>query len=235
MRKPLIGVLPLWDETKDSLWMLPGYMDNVENAGGVPVMLPLTEDQDITAQIADTFDGFLFAGGQDISPYLYGEEPVDACRPACGPRDSMEALLFQRACLELGKPVLGICRGIQMINVLLGGALYQDLPSQYDSGVQHQQTKPSDEPAHQVSIIEGTPLHQMLGNADMAVNSCHHQAICTLSDRLRPMALSEDGLIEAVYMPDKEYLYAVQWHPECMPEHVHSKRLFSSFIEACMV
>ena len=125
---PLIGVLPLWDDEKNSLWMLPGYFDGIRQAGGLPIMLPLTvEPQDI-AQLATLCDGFLFTGGHDVSPALYGETPINESIACCPKRDAMETILLREA-LRLDKPVLGICRGIQFINAALGGTLYQDLPT----------------------------------------------------------------------------------------------------------
>ena len=122
MKKPLIGIVPLVDEARESYWMLPGYMQGVEQAGGVPVMLPLTDDAAALRQLADTCDGFLLTGGQDVSPALYGAAPTLQCGETCPARDAMEARLLDLA-LAADKPVLGICRGIQFLNVHLGGTL----------------------------------------------------------------------------------------------------------------
>ena len=123
MSVPIIGVVPLWDEKMGSLWMLPGYMDGIKNAGGLPLMLPLTSDHALISQIAGTVDGVLFTGGHDVFPGLYGEAVSDNCGPCCTERDDMEAMLFTEVVINLDKPALGICRGIQIINVLLGGTL----------------------------------------------------------------------------------------------------------------
>ena len=128
MKKPLIAVLPLYDREKDSYWMLPGYFAGLQAAGAVPVMLPLFAEQD-TAQLARDFDGFLFTGGQDVDPVLYGEQMLDCCGELNSARDRMEAAMLQEL-MNLKKPVLGICRGLQLINACLGGTLWQDLPSQ---------------------------------------------------------------------------------------------------------
>ena len=156
MKQPLIGIVPLVDEARESYWMLPGYMQGVEQAGGVPVMLPLTDDAAALRQLADTCDGFLLTGGQDVSPALYGAAPTPQCGETCPARDAMEARLLDLA-LAADKPVLGICRGIQFLNVHLGGTLYQDLPAEHPSAANHHQTPPYDAPVHSVTLTAGSP------------------------------------------------------------------------------
>lgn len=212
-KKPVIGIIPLMDEEKESYWMLPGYMDGLIQAGGVPVMLPMTSDTKILQQLADSCDGFLFTGGQDVSPALYGEQTLPGCGKCCALRDEMEKQLFFMA-VQKNKSVLGICRGIQFINAVLGGSLYQDLPSQRPSGTEHHQSPPYDVPCHRVQIVRESPLFSLLQKQEISVNSYHHQAVKNLSDKLIPMAYSEDGLVEAVCMPEKNFVWAVQWHPE---------------------
>ena len=135
--------------------------------------------------------------------------------------------------MEGNKPILGICRGIQFINAMLGGTLYQDLPTQIVSNVEHHQSPPYDEPIHSVRIIENTPLHLLLEKNVIYVNSYHHQGIKKLSKELRAMAYSSDGIIEAVYAPGKKYVWAVQWHPEFIfSKDSNNKKLFQSFANA---
>ena len=162
MNKPVIGVTPLWDTDKQSLWMLPGYMDGIRASGGIPVVLPLDSDKKAIKQLAHGYDGFLFTGGQDVSPALYGEEPLPACGEPCAMRDAMEPLLFEEAVLQLDKPGLGICRGLQLFNVLLGGSLYQDLDTQHESHIKHRQMPPYHKPAHKALLPYGSPLRQTL-------------------------------------------------------------------------
>jgi putative glutamine amidotransferase len=235
MRRPVIGLAPLWDEEKDSLWMLPGYMDGIEQAGGLPVMLPLSTDKLMLEQICRSVDGLLFTGGQDVCPGLYGEEKSTCCGTICDKRDDMESLLFSISVMSMDKPAFGICRGIQLFNVLLGGTLYQDLPAQYKGMPQlcHRQKPPYGMPDHRVTIGTGSPLHALLGTDTMAVNSCHHQGIRELSQELVCMAVAEDGLIEAVYVPCRRFVWAVQWHPEYSLHDENSRLLFEAFINAC--
>ncbi|MDO5540432.1 MAG: gamma-glutamyl-gamma-aminobutyrate hydrolase family protein [Eubacteriales bacterium] len=231
MKRPLIGLIPLYDEEKESLWMLPGYMDGIIEAGGIPIMLPLTKDDQMLSQLVGQCDGFLFTGGHDVSPDLYNEVPVKECGACCKERDIMEKKLFGMA-LKADKPVLGICRGIQFINAVLGGSLYQDLPTQHPSELEHHQTPPYDISIHKVKIVENTPLHELLNIRELDVNSYHHQAIKKLSTHLTAMAYSTDDLVEAVYMKDKKFVWAVQWHPEFSHKSdQNSKRIFKKFVD----
>ena len=231
--RPVIGILPLWDDDKNSLWMLPGYMDGIRQAGGLAIVLPFTDEKDEIGEITDMCDGFLFTGGQDVSPELYNETPLDGLTVSCKKRDDMELELLNQA-LAADKPILGICRGIQFINAALGGTLYQDLPLQHPSDIEHHQSPPYDTPAHEVSIKIDTPLYNLLQKDVLAVNSYHHQAIRSLSPQLKSMAISSDGLIEAVYMPGHKFVWATQWHPEfSYLTDASSRAIFSKFIEAC--
>ncbi len=244
--KPLIAVLPLVDKDRDSFWMLPGYFDGVTEAGGLPVMLSLTSDPSDIKEIAETFDGFIFTGGPDVAPEIYGEEIQVDNLETCPERDAMEVPLLKEV-VELDKPVLGICRGLQFINAVLGGTLYQDLPTQKEPGseikIKHSQEAPYDKPCHEVHLFKDASLykllskHELLSGEDgvsLKVNSCHHQGIKKLAPGLRPMAQSPDNLIEAFEMPDKEFIWAVQWHPEFMQKvDEASNRIFEEFIEHC--
>ena len=234
MKRPMIGIMPLVDTERDSLWMLPGYMDGLKQEGAIPVMLPLTTDEVMLAQIAEFYDGFLFSGGQDVSPERYGEEKLDCCGETNMDRDEMEASLFSRV-YELDKPILGICRGIQFINASLGGTLYQDLEMQYPSGIEHHQKPPYDVHVHGVEIEEGSPLYGILNIKRMMVNSYHHQAIKKISPHLLPMAYAEDQIIEGVYAPDKKFVWGVQWHPEfSFQKDENSRKILGAFVKACL-
>lgn len=231
---PVVGIVPLVDDKLESLWMLPGYMDAVLEAGGVPIMLPLSRDYDVINAVAEKCDGFLFSGGHDVSPMLYNENKSDKCGKISFERDCEEQMLFDIA-LRDNKPVLGICRGIQLINVLLGGTLYQDLPSQRPTNVEHHQLPPYDIPIHRVDIVENSPLCKLLNVDKMMVNSYHHQAIKDLAKPLSAMAYSEDGLVEGVYVRDKKFVWAVQWHPEfSYKKDEKSRAIFKSFVDSCM-
>lgn len=230
---PVVGVIPLWDEEKQSLWMLPGYLDGLRQAGCLPMILPLTKDPKEIDQILSIVDGILLTGGQDVSPALYREAP-DGTGETCELRDAMEGQLLKKA-MVLDKPMLGICRGIQFINAALGGSLYQDIPSQHPSSVEHHQSPPYDQPSHDVTLVPGSPLQTLLGQEKLLVNSYHHQAVNRLADGLEVMAWSEDGLVEAVWKPDQKFLWAVQWHPEfSFRAEEASRRIFAAFAVSMM-
>ena len=230
--KPLIGVMPLWDDDKESVWMLPGYLEGIRQAGGIPVILPFTSENDELEQLAKMCDGFLFTGGHDVSPELYSEKPVDDSVICCKDRDEMESWYLKYA-ISSDKPLLGICRGIQFINAALGGTLYQDLPTQHSSEIDHHQKPPYDIPVHTVSIVKDSPLGKLLDTEQLSVNSYHHQAVKDLSPRLKAMAISTDGLIEAVFMPEHRFLWAVQWHPEfSYLTDINSRKIFKAFIDS---
>lgn len=216
-KAPIIGVTPLWDAERQSVWMLPDYLDGIKTAGGIPVVLPIAMSEADAERIVETFNGFLFTGGQDVS--------------SCPERDKEETMLLQKA-LEADKPVLGICRGLQFINVFLGGTLWQDIPSQHPSAIVHRQGKPYGVPTHQVSI--SGELQSLLGKDILDVNTLHHQAVKDLGGGLTPMAVAPDGLIEAVRLQDKRFVWAVQWHPEYLfRTDKDSLAIFSCFVEHC--
>ena len=216
-RNLIIGVTPLWDDERKSIWMLPDYLDGIKAAGGIPVILPLEMSEEDIGHIVKTCDGFLFTGGQDVG--------------TCPERDTLETLLLSKA-LQADKAILGICRGLQFINVLLGGTLWQDLPSQHPSDIIHRQGKPYGTPTHKV-MLDGE-LRTLLGKEVIEVNTLHHQAAKDLGGDLMQMAVAPDGIIEAVQMKGKHFVWAVQWHPEYMFKmDTDSLALFSCFIKHC--
>lgn len=231
--KRVIGLIPLVDEDRDSLWMLPGYMDGVKAAGGLPVMLPLETNEADLERLCGLCDGFLLTGGHDVSPEFYGQERLSACGATSSERDAMENTVLRLA-MAADKPVLGICRGIQFVNAALGGTLWQDLPTQHPSDVPHVQRPPYDRPVHDVTVLPDTPLAKLLGVETLPVNSYHHQAVRDLAEPLRPMAFSPDGLVEAVWHPEMRFLWAVQWHPEFAWNTSEAARdIFEAFVGAC--
>ncbi|MGI5989008.1 MAG: gamma-glutamyl-gamma-aminobutyrate hydrolase family protein [Lachnospiraceae bacterium] len=233
MKKPVIGVMPLIDEQKSSIWMLPEYLDLIREAGGIPLVLPITLSAEDYREIRGGLNGFLFTGGQDVNPALYGEEKKDGCGELCPERDKLEEMVFEDA---WGRdiPILGICRGIQFINVMRGGTLYQDLSLEHPSGCCHNMSSPYDRPCHRVKIQKNSPLFELWKREEKPVNSIHHQAIRDIGADLSCMAVSEDGLTEAVYAPDKRFVWAVQWHPEySFQKDEDQLSLARYFIEAC--
>ena len=229
-RLPIIGVTPLWDAERKSVWMLPDYLDGIRAAGGLPVVLPIEMTEKDAEQMVETCDGFLFTGGQDVAPELYGEK-VAASVVSSLERDKLESLLLSKA-LQADKAILGICRGLQFINVFLGGTLWQNLPSEHPSEIVHRQGKPYDAPTHKVKL--NGDLQTLLGKDIIEVNTLHHQAAKDLGGDLSAMAIAPDGIIEAVKMAGKRFVWAVQWHPEYMfKTDPDSLAIFSCFVKHC--
>lgn len=232
MQKPVIGVTPLFDRARDSYWMLPGYFQALEQAGAVPVMLPLTNDAAALSRAVEALDGFLMTGGPDVDPAYYGAEEIPSVNEICPERDAMEMTLL-RLLWETDKPVFGICRGLQMMNVQRGGTLIQDIPTEHPSDVEHRMKAPYDRAVHTVTVLKDSPLYRLFGTDSAGVNSSHHQAIKVLAPGLLPMAVAPDGLIEAICAPEKRFYWAVQWHPERLwVKDEMSRRLFAAFVNA---
>ena len=234
MRKnmPVIGICPLYDEKKESYWMLPGYMQMLEAAGAVPVMMPLTTEMETLEYFLTVCDGFIIPGGQDVSPAVYHEEKLAFCGVNTLERDEMDAIILQEA-IRRDKPVLGICRGHQLMNAVLGGTLYQDLPEQFGEAVCHRMKPPYDAVAHEVALVPETPLAELLGAERIGVNSRHHQAIRDLAPGLKAQAVADDGLVEAVYLPECRFVWGLQWHPEhAWQISEENRKIVAAFVKA---
>lgn len=208
------------------------YGLSIEKSGGLPLVLPYVESEEIIDAFVDSCDGFLFTGGADVEPEYYGEEKKDTCGETEPSRDKLEFAVLKKV-LEKNKPILGICRGLQLINVAMGGTLYQDIPTERRSDIRHVQTEDKYAPSHPILVERDTPLSHLVGKGIMTGNSFHHQAIKTLASGLKVMAKSHDGMIEGVYAPHKKYLYAYQWHPERLYSFDDNKILFDDFINTC--
>lgn len=229
MRK-VIGVIPLYDDEKESYWMLPGYMKMLEEENAIPMMLPLTSKKEELDYFLEICGGFLLTGGHDVSPLLYRADKKPWCGQCCELRDDMERYILSKA-VKQNKSVLGVCRGVQLMNACFGGTLYQDLKTEYTSSIDHHMIPPYNRVAHQVAVQKSSPLYDILNRDQIGVNSYHHQAIKTLSPDFQTAAVSEDGLIESIYMPSKKFVVGVQWHPEFSYEvDENSRKLIKAFV-----
>lgn len=228
--KPLIAVTPLFESNPKRQYMNFDYFAAILDNGGIPVMLPIEASESTWDEYLDRVDGILFTGGQDVNPVLYKQTPMETTLQTCLERDALEYGLCKKA-LEKNKVILGICRGEQLLNVVCGGTLYQDLPTYYPSSIAHRQTTPNYLPSHDAKVVEGSPLHLLTNKTRIAVNSTHHQGIDKLGKGLVAMAYATDGLTEGVYMPDKKFVWAIQWHPERMyKDHKEARLIFEEFI-----
>jgi len=238
MKKPLIGLTPSHNTENQDISMRPTYLKALKAAGAIPVVLPLEIPREDLAQLVGILDGFLFVGGPDVHPFLFGEETIDGCGSVSLQRDTMELNLLSLA-ISVRKPILGICRGIQLINIGLGGTIYQDIKSQYQvaAPIAHDQPFYYDIPCHTVNVTVGTMLSRITGlleGGSIQVNSMHHQSVRNLAPGLVACGHSPDGLIEAVEKPDYPFLMAVQWHPEYLWEKDNAAaQIFRTFVDAC--
>ncbi len=217
---------------KERLCINQDYISSVLQTGGVPLILPyVTELSTIKSQL-DAVDGILLSGGHDVSPHHYDEEPIQQLGQLCVERDEYEIHVIRLA-LERNLPIFAICRGIQILNVALGGSLYQDIAHQMSSTLQHWQQAKGYVASHSVDIVPDTLLHSITAQSTLKVNSFHHQAINRLAPQLKINARARDGAIEGVELPQSRWVVGVQWHPERMLEH-HPvmQRLFNAFVTA---
>ena len=232
--RPLIGVTAGLNDQKKYQLLNRSFMDAIIAQGGLPVTLPLTDDEAILRQYVETCDGFLFSGGEDVDPLLFGQYQKPGCGSICPVRDTHELALLKLLLQRGDKPVLGICRGLQVMNIALGGDIYQDLPTEYENTlIAHRQKQEACYASHPVKVEPGTLLHTIAGNDTMMVNSLHHQAIRN-AQGWRVTATAPDGVIEAAELPGHPYFLGVQWHPERLWDHSQAHmNLFKSFVDAC--
>jgi putative glutamine amidotransferase len=211
------------------------YVWAVEQAGGVPLLIPATTFAENASAYLSVLDGLLLSGGVDVAPACYGEEPHPELGEVDADRDSIEIPLTRLA-LAQDLPVFAICRGMQVLNIALGGTLFQDIPSERPSWIQHQQRYaaiPRHCVTHTLHIEEKTRLHQIVGGSRMATNSFHHQALKQIGEGLSVTAHAADGTVEAVESAKHRYVLGVQFHPEeTASVDLNSRLLFEDFVRA---
>jgi putative glutamine amidotransferase len=239
-RRPLIGIPSgSYDSSHPGVKTFRfngNYTSAVAAAGGLPIAIPLDLPEDTLIDLYTRLDGLLLAGGGDIDPAHYGEEPHPALGGVDQARDHVD-LILARWALQDGKPLLGICRGIQTLNVAAGGTLYQDVPTQYAGAVRHSydlSESPWERPTHSVRLTANSFLANCLAATELSTNSFHHQAVRQVAPGFNVIGCAEDGLIEAIEDPAApRFTVGVQWHPEAMTRvDMASRRLFATFVEA---
>lgn len=243
-QRPVIGIptqtLQAIDGIPDDLplsWVMNHrYYVAVASVGGAPFMVPLLEDEGALRALYERMDGVFLAGGVDMDPPSYGEERREWCGRTDPARDRVE-LLLARWALADGKPVLGVCRGMQVINVATGGTLLQDCDQQLPGSIKHDYFPHAgfarDHLAHEIEVAAESRLRAVLGAERVPVNSMHHQGICRLGEGLRVTATAPDGLAEALETADGRFVVGVQWHPEMLIDSdAGTRRLFEAFVEA---
>ena len=239
MRKPVIGItagnLKIHDAKRT--FVNQNDIQAIINAGGIPVLIP-PQVKDELDRYLKICDGFYFPGGPDVSPLCFKEEPNPGLSFVETARDRLEIDLIKKAAAA-GKTLLGVCRGMQVINIALGGNVYQDLTKQFTEPqklLQHAQKGDINEASHHVKILAGTHLAKMFAESTLTVNSHHHQAVRRVAAGLRVAARADDGVIEAIESENSLQILAVQWHPEFLVETVPAMQLiFDDFIQRILV
>jgi putative glutamine amidotransferase len=236
MPKPLIGLTCSRIPNQDgfpAFGVNETYSRSISTAGGIPILIPLELSKSDLAALLDRVDGMVFTGGYDIDPHKYGGQPHPKVMHIDQDRDELELQLVE-IMIEQGLPILGICRGLQVINVAMGGTLYEDLPQQFPSSIQHNNhDMPRDHLSHLVAVENDSLLARIMTSKQVQVNSLHHQGVRKLGNHLLPTAYSPDGLVEAFELPGIPFGLAVQWHPEELQEHETQRKLFQVFVGAC--
>jgi len=213
-------------------YALSDYSQAILHAGGAPVIVPAAQDRKSLTRILSALQGLILSGGPDVHPRRYGEEPLAGLGEVDEALDHMELLAAELA-IEKNLPLLGICRGIQVLNVALGGTLYQDISSQVPESICHTPKTDKAVNTHTVNIEPGSRLHKLIGRREIWVNGKHHQALKGLATGLVVAARAKDGVIEAVELAGKRFAVGVQWHPEgTWRDDLQSKKLFRSFVRA---
>ena len=237
-QRPLICVTPRWFPPHDIFCAGESigdvFMNALLDAGAMPVMIPVTQDEGLIKSYVDMCDGFIFPGGHNIDARIWGESPI-SYDLLCPERDSLEMPLMQMI-LDANKPFLGICRGAQVLNVVLGGTLVQDLTTLKPQGRSKLWPHATilDVPAHPVEVERGSLLYQCVGNkTTIDVNSSHGQCMGKLGEGVVVTGRATDGIVEAIEVPSQRYCLGVQWHPEYTWQTLsHDWRLFYSLVEA---
>jgi len=231
MTKPLIGIgsdVQSPPGKRERAFAYLTYVDALRRAGAIPVLIPPQPEN--AAQLVRELDGLLLAGGDDCNPAVYGEEALPSVEPM-DPRRQANEVSLAKAARESDIPTLGICLGVQVMNVAAGGTLVQDIDSQMETEIEHA-SEPEDRARHDVIIEQGTKLSNILPQRELNVNSSHHQAIRRVGEGLRVTAHAPDGVIEGLEDPRHPFYVGVQWHPEDMGGETSATSIFSAFVDA---
>lgn len=230
--RPIIGITTFCDNRDNNVYSSVNYnySKSVNMAGGTPILIPLTANDEDIDNYLDTVDGLLLSGGEDVSPLFYGENPIKEVTYISPDRDEYEEKLYLEA-LHRNMPILGICRGIQFMNSASGGTLYQDINSQVENSNGHSpMANLSYNLYHTVNIEKNSKLFNIFGVDELRVNSFHHQAVNAISDKFKVVATSPDGIIEGIEHLENTFVVGVQWHPEDLTvKHPQFLKLFKAF------
>ncbi len=231
-KMPSIAIFSRFEEDQTTISMSTNYTKAILTAGGLPVILPCTSDPRVLQGIVESFDAFLVPGGHDVDPFYYGERRSSDAGESAPERDMME-LACVPLIVQADKPLLGICRGNQVINVALGGSLHQDIHTSNPDALKHYQKPPYYEMAHEVAIEEGSLLQRSVGATRIVTNSIHHQSVNLLGKGLVVNSHAADGTVEGIEMPGKRFVLGIQWHPEYLWRNDRGEMgIFQAFVDA---
>ncbi len=230
---PVIGVTTAHLEEEINTYPRHYYVQAIYKSGATPILIPVIPDQDAVDHYMQIVDGLILSGGTDVDPKYFGQEPIRGTGRVYPERDSLEIALARKA-LKLKLPVLGICRGIQVLNIAFGGDIYQDIYSQVPGVLEHSQKAPRNSSWHSIELLPESKVGRILGVKELRVNSFHHQAIRNIAPGFRVVARSRDGIIEGIETENHQFVIGVQWHPEALVEDDDiALNLFQAFIKAC--
>lgn len=230
-RMPVIAVSSALDN--GNTFVHRDYTESVVLAGGIPLVIPSLVRPEWMDRVREVADGLLLTGGEDVDPNLYGEEPLPGLGTVSPERDIAEVLLARRF-MAADKPIFAICRGLQLLNAVAGGTLFQDIERKFPDCLQHRQLAPRSHLSHQVVIADGSLLEKSAGAAQIRVNSFHHQAVKQPAPGFRVNAVASDGVVEGVESVSHRFVLGVQWHPENLARTDDAARkLFTAFVDAC--
>lgn len=233
--KPLIGLTCQYDYSQRRKYNKINYtyIDAIKRVGGIPIILPIVNESDIIERYLGIVQGIILTGGGDAAPLLYGEEPIREVDSICYERDNMELKIIKRA-YEIEIPIFGICRGIQMINIALGGTIYQDIYRQIPNSLGHNAGSSIEGGYHTIEIVKDSILFEIFKKERIQVNSEHHQSVRALGNNLRINATSLDGVIEGIESTNDKFVLGVQFHPEAMiDKHEEILNIFKYFVSNC--
>lgn len=228
--KPIIGILcgQKWQGSKQTQYVHKPYTEAIVAALGVPVLLPISDVK--TEALLDIVDGLLFPGGIDVDPSFYQEEPIVSLGEVDRQWDQND-ISFCKEALKRDMPILGICRGHQLINVASGGSLYQDIYTEPKTSLKHQQEANLYNPSHRISINEGSLLEKIFMENELWVNTSHHQAVKKVAKGFIVSAKTSDNIVEAIESTDHRFVLGLQWHPELM--YLQDNKMLKPFIALC--
>ncbi len=237
MKKPIIGITSAYEEEKElkhyhRTTVCIDYAESIVKAGGIPLIIPVLSDREVIKSQLELVDGLLMSGGADINPRYYNQDFLEGMKLVSPERDRHEWIILEEF-LPTNKPILGVCRGMQMINIFNGGTLHQDIKNMTENTLKHIQDYLPELEVHKVNIKKNSVLNNLFGE-ELVTNSFHHQALDKIGEGLKVVATTKDGIVEAIESKEDRFLLGVQWHPEMMTARGSKSmlKIFEKFVES---